>query len=238
MAYRKITYTAGPYKAVEKSHTRRLKGGPRAKKEAETSEAVRAENHRRRIRLCQLLIMANFQPGDLFLDLTYEKSKRPEDIQEAKQIFREFMRKLKRKAKKAGLETKWIMTTEKGERGACHHHVIINDEPRIQRWITELWNKGVVHFQHIYDPGDGFMRLAEYMVKQAKAGEQVGVSYSRSRNLIVPQAKEEIVENTGTWRPDPKPEKGYVILKETIRNGVNQVTGYPWQRYVMVKAGR
>jgi hypothetical protein len=37
------------------------------------------------------------------------------------------------------------------------------------------------------------------------------------------------------WPEEPKPKKGYEIDKNSIVNGINPVTGYPWQHYTMRK---
>ena len=246
MGYRKTVYTAGDYKIIKKTHTKRMRSGGRSKKESETREAVRLENQRLRVERLQMLIMANFRPGDLYMDLTYRKDARPETIEEAKAIFAQFIRKVRRRAKRNGEDIHWIVTTERGERGACHHHLIINYSPCIQQAVTETWDRGHVHFQHLYDAGDGFRQLAAYMAKQDQqekekaeiknaAAVSTGTVYSRSRNLVMPKEKEEIVDCEGTWRKEPKAERGYVILPGTVENRTNPVTGYPVQRYIMQK---
>lgn len=243
MGYRKQTYTAGIYKVVEKRYTRRPPRKGRGKKEKPTPEAMKEENRKRRVRKVQLLIMANFDAReDMFIDLTYRPGEgRPKTIQEAKEVFSRFIRKVKRKAERAGAEIKWIVTTEKGVRGACHHHLIVSGNEAVRKTIAELWTWGKASIQYLYDDGDGFHKLAEYMVKAEKDGEKVkdegaGVSYSHSRNLTQPTVKEETVEAVA-WAKNPKPEKGYVILKETVENGENQVTGFKYQRYVMKRIG-
>ena len=35
------------------------------------------------------------------------------------------------------------------------------------------------------------------------------------------------------WPEDPKPKKGYFIIKDSVYNGINPVTQYPYQHYTM-----
>lgn len=43
------------------------------------------------------------------------------------------------------------------------------------------------------------------------------------------------VEEGERWQREPKPEKGWYIIKDSIVNGINPVTGYPYQHYTMRK---
>lgn len=245
MGYRKTAYTAGDYKVIRKTQAgKRGRPGPRAEKREKTREAVERENRRRRQEKVQLLIMANFSPGDLYIDLTYRKEERPGTVEEAKAEFAKAIRKVKALAKKAGEEIRWIVTTEVGARGAAHHHLVINYSETIQKALVEAWGKGRVHFQHVYDAGDAYAALAAYMVKQLPQGAEgetgeeaqgkAGAAYSRSRNLIVPQGKTEEVD-ASDWRKEPKAEKGYVLLPGSVEERVNPLTGLRTQRYVMQK---
>lgn len=226
------TWKAGDYIVIKKSHQRGAEGKkrPRGKKEAETSEAAARYNLKMKTERIQMLIMANFVPGDLFITLTYAKEKRPADLKEAKKDFSVFMRRLKDRMKKKGADLKWIVTTEVGSRGACHHHLVINYVPGILEAIREFWDhSNTPKIEHLYEDG-AFRKLAEYM---AKVGEDKKAGrYSRSRNLIVPGMKEELVE-ADTWQEEPRAKKGYIVLKDSIENGVNPFTGSRYQRYVM-----
>ena len=70
--------------------------------------------------------------------------------------------------------------------------------------------------------------------KKETKEESRGCSYSRSRNLAVPRAEKETIYSR-RWRQEPKPEKGWYIVSDSVVNGINPVTGYPYQHYMMVK---
>ena len=230
--YKRTVWDAGDYRIIKKSHSFRHPGGKRGKREQRTPEAVERENRKRRRNTLQLLILANFQRGDIWITLPYEKDKRPESVAEAKERFRAFIRKLRAVYRKQGQEIRWIATTERGSRGGCHHHMIINNLPGMTETISRLWPyaKKTIS-EHLYEEGE-FAQLAEYVVKAETKEDGSGTNYSRSRNLIVPEAKTEIV-SAKTFYDEPKPVKGYELMKNSIENGTNPFTGYPYQRYIM-----
>lgn len=232
--YKRTVWQAGEYRITKKSHSYRYPGGKRGRREKRTPEAMERENRKQRRDRLQLLILANFQKGDLWITLPYQKEQRPESIEEAKDRFRRFIRKLGTAFRKLGYEICWIVTTERGKRGGCHHHMIINNLPGITELISELWPyaKKVI-IEHLYEDGE-YESLAEYIIKTETKEDGSGTYYSRSRNLIVPEGKTEIIE-AKTFYDEPKPVKGYEILKDSITNGTNPFTGYPYQRYIMKK---
>ena len=232
--YKKRTWKAGDYLVVRKNHSGRYPKGNRRPKANPTAETVQRQNEKQRAERLQLLIMANFVPGDLFVDLTYTRDTRPEDMAEAKKELAKFMRKLRAWAQKKGQELKWIAATERGSRGGCHHHLLVNHIPGISQAISELWEKGHAKLQHLYADG-AYEQLAEYIGKASTKEEAFGTRYTRSRNLIVPPEKVEIVK-ASTFAEEPKAPAGYVLLKDTITNGINPATGYPYQRYVCRRA--
>lgn len=230
--YKRTVWEAGEYRIIKKSHSCRHPGGKRGRREKRTPEAMERENRKRRRDSLQILILANFKKGDLWITLPYQKEQRPDTVAEAKDRFRRFIRKLGTEYKKQGLEIRWIVTTERGKRGGCHHHMIINNLPGITERISELWQyaKKVIS-EHLYEDGQ-FESLAEYIIKTETKEDGSGTYYSRSRNLIVPVPKAEIV-GAKTFYDEPKPVKGYELIKDSITNGTNPFTGYPYQRYIM-----
>ena len=70
------------------------------------------------------------------------------------------------------------------------------------------------------------------VVKKETKEESGWATYTRSRNLITPVPKKKIIKRK-RWATDPKPKKGYYIVKDSIVNGFNPVTDYPYQHYTM-----
>lgn len=233
--YKKWVWDAGDYQVVKKGHSGRYPGKSRGKKEKQTSAAVQTYNRKLRREKVQLLIMANFAPGDLYVTLTYRKDReRPASLEEAKKCLSVFLRKLKAWYRKKGMEMKWIGVAERGSKGACHHHIILNRVPGLHDMIDELWTWGHPQVVRLYEEG-AFEKLAEYIIKaEGKNREDPGSRYSRSRNLLMPQPKEEVISAV-SFTSDPKPVKGYYLIKETVENGENPLNGHRYQRYVMKK---
>lgn len=235
----KKIYDMGWVVQVEKYHPGNY-GAPgveRAPKRKRTPEEVARQNHRNRVRKVQRLIIANFHKGDWHLILTYRKDLRPATVQEAKGVLKKFLDDMRKAYKKAGYPFKYICVTERGRKGACHHHLIIEDianlELNTKNLVMKFWDRGRGRFSPLYLEGE-FECLAEYITKEETKEEGQGCSYSRSRNLIVPKPKKEIIRRK-TWRKNPKPKKGYYIVPDSVVNGINPVTGYPYQRYTMRK---
>lgn len=102
-------------------------GEKRQKKKKATKEKMEKANQRNKVKLARMRLMQYFNPGDCFLTLTYEKSRRPEDMKEAKNHFTKMMRKIRREYKKRGSPLFWIRNIEQGTKGAWHIHMVINE---------------------------------------------------------------------------------------------------------------
>lgn len=231
--YIKKTYRYGSYVEVHKYYPTRTAAGGRAKKAKRTKEEVDLNNQKTKERKLQRLILGNFKKGDWHLTLTYEKSKRPGSLQEAKEIMQKFCRKLKTELRKLGHELKYIYVTERGKLGACHHHMILEDLPGMKDLIMRFWVYGSHYFSPIYEDGE-CEQLASYLLKHETKEENAGSTYTRSRNLVTPAVEKEIIY-AHRWALDPKELKGYQIIKDSVVNGYNVCTGMPMQRYMMRK---
>lgn len=237
--YVKKMYDLGWVKVINKYYPGNYgaPGKKRGPKRKRTPEDIARQNRTNREKKVQLLIMANFHEGDWHLVLTETKEKRSQDIKEAKKRLRKFLADMRKIYKKAGIEFKYIYVTERGKRGAIHHHLIIENivMPGLitTRLVQKLWQYGRPTFIPLYEDGE-FENLAEYIVKKETKEDAEGCTYSRSRNLIVPEPQREIIHRR-RWQREPKPEKGWYIVPDSLVNGENPVTGYPYQHYTMRK---
>ena len=208
------------------------KGEKRAARSRPTSEAQKKVNERRAKRDKQRIIRANFGKGDLWLTFTYKKEERPDSMERAKEDRKNLLDKLRRFLKKEGIEFKYVCVTEIGTLGGVHHHLIM--KPCDASIFSKIWKKGGVHIEYIYS--EDISRLARYMSgdeteeDEKKRHSVVLESWSRSKNLIVPEVKKERIHSR-SFSKNPKPEKGYRI--ENLQNGINSF-GYCWQRYDLV----
>lgn len=228
--YRKREYSCGDYILTEKGYPGGFRGGKRGARKRATAEAMQRENQRRKVRWLRMLIMANFRPGDFHVTLSYRLEDRPETAEEAQERIRMFLRKLRREYRKRGRELKYIYVTEIGSRGSCHHHLLLQNAPELMELVRKHWSYGHEDYKPLYEDG-AFEKLAEYLAKKETKEKVPGTSYHRSRNLILPKERSETVHAKG-WAWDPKPKKGFYIIKESVINGENPVTGHPYQEYI------
>jgi hypothetical protein len=212
-------------------------GVPRAQKRKRTPEAIERQNQRNRAKKIQRLILANFEVGDWHLVLKYRPGTRPEKYKDAQKIMRKFLADMRKAYKKAGYEFKYIAVTERGKKGqALHHHLVIEDvcteALNTVKMVKALW-PGSQAFIDLYEDGE-YEKLAEYIVKaETKEEQEKGKStYTRSRNLVIPKPRKKKMKRR-SWPMDPVAKKGYYIVKDSVVNGINPVTGYPYQYYTM-----
>lgn len=140
-------------------------------------------NDNRTKRYCQLLAMTNFKVGDYFFSPTYSDEYLPKDYDEAKQKANNFLRRLKRMAKKKGCELKYIGVTEIGSvHGRFHHHFIVNKDCGLTREeIEDAWGYGHCNTKINQDT----VECIGYLLKAGRAykGQRM---YMASRNLKKP----------------------------------------------------
>ena len=86
----------------------------------------------------------------------------------------------------------------------------------------------------LYEKGE-FAQLAAYITKTPKTNPRLKeANYSTSRNLPVPPPEKKIVHG---WKLSDKIRvpKGYYLDKQSLREGVNPVTGYGYRTYTLLK---
>lgn len=216
-------------------------GKKRAPKRKRSPEDIERQNRTNREKKIQRLILANFDKGDWHLILKYKPGERPDTYEEAQKVLNKFLGKMRATYKKKGFSFKYIAVTERGKKKqVLHHHLIIENinSPELNTIdeVKRLW-PGFKTFIDLYLDGN-FEDLAEYIVKiETKEEQEKGkATYSRSRNLVIPKPKRKKLMRR-SWPEEPKPKKGYFIIQNTVYNGINPVTGYPYQHYSMQKRG-
>lgn len=154
-------------------------------------EAVRAVNLRNRQKQLRWLVNANFGNGDLFVTLTYDNRRQPENSEAAQRDVQNYLRRVARRRERLGLEKlKYIYTTERTE-GVLgiryHHHIIMNGG--IERTEAErIWTKGIVNSRTCQADDNGLAGLAHYMTKKKATQEKARRhGFCCSRNLKQPR---------------------------------------------------
>ena len=152
-------------------------------------EQVRAVHLRNRQKAMRRLINANFGDGDILLTLTYGWGSQPQDEKQAGRDVKNFLKRLRRKRARLGLEDlKYIYTTEvtHGTAVRYHHHLIVNGGiPREE--IEALWTSGLINSRIARTDTTGLAGWAHYMVKQKATQEKASRrGFTCSRNLKKP----------------------------------------------------
>ncbi len=209
-----------------------------------------AYNDELAIRRLTRILNENFGPDDWFITLHYERNNRPATLEAAKTQLKYFLRKLSRRYKNSGIELKWVKTTAYGERGALHHHIVVNKGVDIKR-ITSLWQTHIKaslkarppEYRGLYDTGE-YSSLAAYIFNQAEKSvppsedfaEPYGVKHwTCSRNCKIPQPEKPQVIEDIKWKEPPIAWAGYFIDTDSIKADINPVTCRPYLFYRMVK---
>lgn len=204
------------------------RGQPREKKKKATPEQIKKQNRSNKVRNIRRYILGNFQPGDYWLTITCSREHRPAEMKEALEQRKKFLNNLRTRYRKTGNELKWMAVTERGSRGGVHHHLIVNRIPDGDKMIKELWPFGKAFMELLYED-EGYRKLAEYMVKQTEEASES--NYSHSRNLVKTEPE------VRYYKKPPKlhiPD-GYYLEKESMVEGINPVTGFPYRHYTLVK---
>lgn len=229
-------------KVVEEYHTAaKPPPGGRGARRKPTPEEIEKANARQKHRKAQLLLMNNFKADDYFITLTYRSDERPEDLKECQRQFRNFIARMKRAYAREGEPLKWMRNIEIGARGAWHIHLVLNRIQNTDILIRKNWPYGHPKSVLMYEDG-GFRRLADYMTK-ASGGlpkDQKGDCYSHSRNLIMPKEHRQIIKRNLTGRTGYKSIRvppGYYLDTESLYEGINGYTGYPYRYYVLLRIG-
>ena len=211
-------------------------GRKRNRKSRETPERMKKQNREYRVRFMQRLLIANFWDGGWHLVLTYRIGDDPENVEEAKARIKKFLDRMRGAYRKAGHEFKYICVTETGSGGLSHHHLVIEEiadgSLNTKNTVDKFWPYGYKKYSSLFQEGE-YRGLAEYLVKEeGKEGQKC--SYTRSRNLIVPEPVREKVR--GRWEEEPRAKDGWYIT--TLMAGINPATGLPYQRYMMRSLGK
>lgn len=238
MSFIQATTRAGKSIILEQYFAPRhgIKGIDRLPSDTETSEAQEKANYRRALRELTIKLNANFEEGDFYITLTYEKGHAPISTEEGKKDRADFLRRLRRVYKKAGIELKYVVTTEYGKRGALHHHLVINKGVDALL-IRKAWGKGFVKIVLLDETGE-YSKLARYFLKnraQWKEHNGKGRQWTGSRNLIRPVTEKKVIR-MDVYYERPKPRRGYILQSGTEVEGFTK-DGYPYRSCIFVEAG-
>lgn len=246
--YIRHTWEFGWCKEIEEKHTGRY-GAPgqrRKRKKKASREEIAKQNQWKRERDVRRMIKWNFKERDYWMTVTYEKGVRP-TAEEMKRDMQKLIRTVRRSYQRCGQQLKYVLRMGIGKRGGPHTHILVNrfstEDTGTDIIFQEAWKKGHINFKLAYQFG-GYKDLAEYITKPREEWEPETIKrYSVSRNLIRRDPEERTVERRSLIDKQgisiyPKAPKGYYIDPESVRTGINRITGYAYRHYTIIKLDR
>ena len=236
MPYLEIVTKSGRIIEIKKIHSSRYgkKGIQRGENQTPTPLEMQQINEKNAEERLRQLINTNFSYKDIHLVLTYRRDCRP-DPEQAKKDLEKFIRRLRSYFRKREEELRYISATEYKNK-AIHHHLII---PAMDvRDLPDLWTHGQPRPTLLDDTGQ-YDKLAAYLIKETSKtfrdpATVMKKRWNSSKNLKQPIVKRRVI-NRHNWVKDPKPYAGYRIEEDKTVNSINDITGYPYQFYSMIK---
>ena len=189
--YRERKYVCGDYIEVAIYPVYTQTRG-RSQRKKPTSEVQQRLNHRHATDRLRRLLHTNFNPKDLFVTLTFDEDSLPETVADCQREVQNYLRRVKRRYAKAGLEPRYIYIIEYGaEHNRLHAHLVIS-EGLSRDELSALWGQGTVSADRLRFEADGLTALAVYLTK-GKDDEGDRLTFKRwsgSRNLAQPTITE------------------------------------------------
>lgn len=229
---------------IEEKHTGRYgaKGQKREKREKPSPEDIKRQNQWKKKRDIRRLIKWNFKKNDYWITLTYPKGCRP-SVKEIMGDIQKMIRKVRDRYRKLGQELKYIYRIGIGSKGGRHIHILVNRIEGTDTIMSDAWKKGHVNFRMLYEEG-GYKELADYIAKELEEWEPEGMKrFHPSRNLIRKEPEEKEIRRRNLVDKQgnpiyPKAKKGYYIDPDSVKTGINKVTGFAYRHYTLVKLDR
>lgn len=204
MAMYKKTIVAGPLvmEAIYPAPNPRDPRQVRAEKQKLSSAALQRMNTKYAYQKLELLLAANFKPGDPWAVLTYDEEHLPPNRQQAARCVQRFTQTLRAIRKAKGQDLKYLYNIEHKhfaddwkQSARFHHHIFINGTGADLEDIRAAWPYGMVLFKSFtLDREHTYESAARYMCKEHR--DYIGKRlWSSSRNLSKPEVDRVTVHN-------------------------------------------
>ena len=201
---------------------------PRAGKRKLSSEAQQRLNRKHSFQKLELMLAANFVPGDWIVCLTYDQEHLPKNRAQAVARLKEFRRKLTLRRRAKGRELLMIWNAENVfDQGRWHHHCVINACGEDFALLRELWPWGAdIEIQKLrIDKEHSYEAVARYMTKEARERPNLR-SWSYTRSCRQPE-----VESFPVPEDTPlQPPKGAQIYEDERKQ--NEFGAWRYVKYL------
>ena len=172
------------YPVIDMDHA----GHGRGNRTKEAQKKLNAKNAQKKL---ARLMNANFGKGDLLVHLTCAKN---EDEETAMRQARNFISRLRTRARKAGVALKYIYvieTTGENEHMRHHIHMVMNGGWIERDDVEKLWGNGLSRVDRYQEQDGGLKGFAMYITNRKSTQEKLlKRKWASSKNLIKPITKE------------------------------------------------
>ena len=203
----------------------------RAGKKRLSTAAQQRMNAKYSYQKLELMLAANFKPGDIVATFTYDDDHLPYDRRIAEGRLKAFRARLsaQRRQSKQDFVMFWCTEGKHGD-GRLHHHVVINATGNDFVTICALWGQGEIHFERLrVDKEKNYETLARYMAKEDR--ERVGQrAWSYTRGASRPEVETFRVEEDTTLEVP----KGATALEEASER--TEFGYYKYVKYMFMNA--
>ena len=201
-----------------------------AKRKAST-EAQQRLNARYSWEKLELMLAANFGPGDLFVTLTFDDDHLPADRRQAAAVFKKFRHDLTEIRKAKGEDARIIWTIENvHDSGRWHVHLAVNETENDFVDILRCWPYGsdveILRLQ--VDREKNYETLARYMCKERRERQGLRI-WSYTRNCRHPEIETRTVPDGA----DIAAPKDATVLEDSSKR-----TEYADYHYIKYLAGQ
>lgn len=155
--------------------------GKRRKKCKPTRRVQAMINQRDAERKLSRLVKSNFGEGDIALHFTLRV---PMELEEVTRLLKAYLRRVRRRYRKAIKELRYIYVIERGGSGRIDIHMILNAGPMSRDELEEEWDAGTANARRLKWDEKGVDAFVGYITKQRRQKRRV--TYRRwagSRNL-------------------------------------------------------
>lgn len=199
----------------------------RAGKRKLSSAAQQRMNLKHSFQKLELMLAANFRPGDLMLTLTYDDARLPGSRTRAESRLKIFRHELSLLYKARGRELVAVFNTENafGE-GRWHHHFVVQNVGLDFEQIRAAWPWGEnIEIRKLkLDSEHSYESLARYLCKEAR--ERPGLrSWSYTRSCRHPEVESFPVDDDTPLQP-PKGSLVYEDARESNEFGAWRYVKY------------
>ena len=214
----------------------------RAAKRKASTEAQKRMNQIYSWQKLELMLAANFRPGDLVVTLTYDDAHLPESRKASELRLKYFRQQLAAHRLMTGQGLVMIWNTEhKHGDGRWHHHTVLNATGDDYDQIRKFWIYGSdIEIKPLrVDKEKNYETLARYMCKEE--GERLGQrKWSYTRNARKPEVETFRVEEDTTVQV-PKGATEISVFSDSNQYGSARVIKYlapGWEKRPTVRAKR